>query len=353
MATLALMEQGVTLAADGELFSVERDGKVIQQVRMLGVDEVLVFGSVTLTPAVIAVLLARGIDTVFLTARGRYRGRLMGKPGRNVELRLAQFDRLRVPAVALEVARAIVAGKIANQRNLILRSQREQKRDDLADAAAMMRRMLRAVETAPDADVLRGLEGQASAAYFGVFGRCIRNPRFRFTARTRRPPRDPINALLSFGYTMLAVSVEAAVLRAGLDPMVGTFHTPDYGRPSLVLDLMEEFRPIVVDALALRLVNRREATPEDFEQPPDEAEAAWADDSEPPMADATPAPAVWLGETGRRVFFRAWGRRLHETHFYEARGQTLTLEEIMQQQVYHLSRVIRQEEPVYRAFVAR
>jgi len=347
------MEQGLTLAADGELFSVEREGKVIQQVRMLGVDEVLVFGAVSLTPSAIAALLARGIDTVFLTARGRYRGRLMGKPGRNVELRLAQFDRLRTPSMALELARSIVAGKIANQRNLILRSQREQKREDLADAAAMMRRMLRAVESAPDSDVLRGLEGQASAAYFGVFGRCIRNPRFSFRGRTRRPPRDPVNALLSFGYTMLAVGVEAAVLRAGLDPMLGAFHTPDYGRPSLVLDLMEEFRPVMVDPLALRLVNRREVAPEDFEQPPDEVEAAWADGPDAPGKDSGPAPAVWLGESGRHVFFRAWGRRLRETHFYEQRSQTLTLEEIIQQQVYHLARVIRGEQPAYQPFVVR
>jgi CRISPR-associated protein Cas1 len=351
MATLALMEQGVTLAVDGQMFSVERDGRALQQVRMADVDEVLVFGSVTLTPAAVSALLSRGTDTVFLTARGRYRGRLAGKPGRNVELRIAQYDRLRAPPVALEMARAIVAGKIANQRHVLLRAQREQKRDDLADATGMLRRMLHAVETAPDVEVLRGLEGQASAAYFGVLGRCLRNPRFAFTRRTRRPPRDPVNALLSFGYTMLTMSMESAILRAGLDPMLGAFHTPDYGRPSLALDLVEEFRPIAVDALALRVINRREVTPEDFEQPPEEVEAAWAEEDGPDAAE--PARAVWLGETGRRVFFRAWGRRLRESHFYPRRGQTLMLEEIFQQQVYHLAQVIRGEEPRYRPFVVR
>jgi CRISPR-associated protein Cas1 len=352
MATLALMEQGLTLAVDGELFSVEREGKVVQQVRMGEVDEVLLFGAVTLTPSAVGALLARGVDTVFLTARGRYRGRLVGRAGRNVELRVAQFERLRDPAAALELARAFVAGKVTNQRALLLRAQREQQRDDLAAATGMLRRMLAAVETAPDVETLRGLEGQASAAHFGVFGRCIRNPAFAFRGRTRRPPRDPVNAMLSFGYTLLTMAAESAVLRVGLDPMLGALHAPDYGRPSLALDLVEEFRPVVVDALALRLVNRRQVAPEDFEQPPEEVEAVWAEEGDPPEGPG-PAPAVWLGETGRRVFFRAWGRRLRETHFYERRRQTLTLEEILQQQVYHLAQVIQGEAAAYQPFVVR
>jgi CRISPR-associated protein Cas1 len=352
MATLTLMEQGVTLAVEGEVFSVERERKAIQQVRMAEVDEVLVFGSITLTPAAVAALLQRGIDTVFLTARGRYRGRLVGKPGRNVELRLAQFDRLRDPAVALALARAIVGGKVANQRYVLLRAQREQKREDLAEAIAGQRRLLGAIEEAESVEALRGLEGQAAALYFGALGKCIRNPQFTFTARTRRPPRDPANAMLSFGYTLLGTVMESAVLRVGLDPMVGVFHSPDYGRPSLVLDLIEEFRPVVVDALVLRVINRREVAPEDFEEPLDDADIAAAEDAEPEPENPT-ARAVWLGPSGRRVFFRAWGRRLRETHFYPVRQQTLMLEEIMQQQVYQLARVIGREQEGYRPFVVR
>lgn len=352
MATLTLMEQGITLAVEGEMFSVERSGKVVERVRMGEIDEVLLFGSIMLTPAALSALLGRGIDTVFLSAHGRYRGRLAGKPGRNVELRVAQFERLRRPEIALGLARGVVAGKIANQRYVLLRAQREQKRDDLAAAVGMLRRMLRMVETVSTLEALRGLEGQAAAAYFGVFGKCIRNPQFAFTGRSRRPPRDPVNAMLSFGYTMLGIIMESAVLRAGLDPMLGAFHATDYGHPSLALDLIEEFRPILVDALALRLVNRREVAPEDFEEPPEEVEAAWAEDSESPAA-SSPARAVWLGETGRRVFFRAWGRRLHETHFYERRKQALPMDEIVQQQVYHLARVLRGEDQAYEPFIVR
>jgi CRISPR-associated protein Cas1 len=158
--------------------------------------------------------------------------------------------------------------------------------------------------------------------------------------------------MLSFGYTLLGMQMEAAVLRVGLDPMVGVFHAPDYGRPSLMLDLIEEFRPILVDALILRIVNRREVAPEDFEELHDDAEIAGIEDTE--GQDAEPAgQGVWLGPTGRRIFFRAWGRRLRETHFYPIRRQTLTLEEIMQQQVYQLARVITREQDTYQPFVVR
>lgn len=362
----------MTLAVDGEQFSVQREGQIVQRVRMGEVDEVLVFGSISLTPAAVAALLHRGIDTVFLSAHGRYRGRLLGKPGRNIELRLAQFDRLRDEAVAVPLARALVGGKVANQRYILLRAQREQastrsaqgtstlrqaqgaagvKREDLAEAIAGMRRLAEAVETAEDMDALRGVEGQAAALYFGAFGKCIRNADFSFTVRSRRPPRDPVNAMLSFGYTLLGALMESAVLRAGLDPMLGVFHTPEYGRPSLVLDLIEEFRPVVVDALTLRVVNRREVAREDFEELHDDAELAAVGEDE--LAAAGADRAVWLGPTGRRVFFRAWGRRLRETHFYAVRQQSLMLEEVMQQQVYQFSRLLRGEAQGYQPFVLR
>jgi CRISPR-associated protein Cas1 len=374
MPTLALMEQGMTLAVEGEQFAIEREGTVVNRVRMAEVDEVLVFGTITLTPAAIAALLQRGVDTVFLSAHGRYRGRLVGKPGRNVELRLAQFEGLQDKAVALPLARALVGGKVANQRYILLRAQRESasagsaqgKREDLAEAIGNLRRLLEGMETAESVEAIRGLEGQAAAIYFGVFGKCIRNRDFTFTARTRRPPRDPVNAMLSFGYTLLGALMESAVLRVGLDPLLGVFHTPEYGRPSLVLDLIEEFRPVLVDALTLRVVNRREVAAEDFEELHDDAELAAVGEEEPAPLAGGPAPssaeraarseagrAVWLGPTGRRVFFRAWGRRLRETHFYPVRGQTLMLEEIMQQQVYQLARLLKGEIRDYQAFVVR
>jgi CRISPR-associated protein Cas1 len=259
----------------------------------------------------------------------------------------------------------MVGGKIANQRALLLRSQREQasalrqtddaaggRREALAGAIAALRRLLEALDTAETVDAVRGIEGQSAALYFGVFGKCIRNPEFGFATRTRRPPRDPVNAVLSFGYTLLAMGMESAVLRVGLDPMVGVFHMPEYGRPSLVLDLIEEFRPVLVDMLALRIVNRREVAREDFEEFADEADALAAGEESREAEPAAGRP-VWLGSTGRKIFFRAWGRRLRETHFYDVRRQTLMLEEIMQHQVYQFARVLTGETTAYKAFTLR
>lgn len=350
MSRLALMEQGVTLGVDGEMLTIERGDRVIDRVRVAEIDQVLAFGAITLSPGAVALLLRRGVDTVFLTARGRYRGRLVGGFNRNVERRLAQFERLRSGPTAVALARQIVAGKIANQRALILRAQREHRQPELAEVAGQMRRALDSLASVEDLDRVRGAEGQASAAYFGAFGRCIRNPAFTFGGRTRRPPRDPLNALLSFGYSMLATVIESAVLRAGLDPMLGSLHAPEFGRPSLVLDLMEEFRPVLVDALALRLVNRRAVAREDFEEFVEERGDPLG---EAEREDAGAAPAVWLGETGRRIFFRAWGQRLRETHWYEPRRQTLTFEQIVRQQVYHLVRVLMGEDQAYQAFTVR
>lgn len=356
MRTLALMEQGLTVGVDGELFSIERAGHRIEMVRVADVAEVQVFGAIALTPAAVAMVLARGIDVVFLTARGRYRGRLVGRGSRNVELRRHQFVRLTDPAFALVMGRRVVSGKIANQRNLLLRAQREHRREDLADAIGGMRQLIARVDNAATLDELRGLEGLAAALYFRSFGKCLRNPAFTFTKRTRRPPRDPVNAALSFGYTLLGTAMESIVLRVGLDPMMGAFHQPDYGRPSLMLDLIEEFRPVAVDALVLRLFNRRELAREDFEAGLDDVEAVWAGEHEKTgeaRDNEGSERGIWLGESGRRVFFRAWGRRLREVVFYPPREQRLTLEEIMEQQVYHFARVLRGQEAAYRPFVPR
>lgn len=351
MNRLAIMEQGTLLTADGEMLVVARGDETIRRVRMADLDQVLLFGAITLAPPAVAVLLRRGIDTVLLTQRGRYRGRLVGAFNRNVERRVAQFERLRDPATALAIARQVVAGKIANQRSLLLRIQREQKLPALGQAIAEMRRAHAAALVATGLDQLRGMEGQASALYFGVFGQCIRNPAFRFAGRTRRPPRDPVNAILSFGYTLLVTAMESAVLRAGLDPMLGSLHLMEFGRPSLVLDLMEEFRPVLVDSLALRLVNRRALRREDFEE--------FVDEPGDPLAEAEADTGtggetiVWLAESGRRIFFRAWGQRFRETHWYEPRGQTLTFEQILRQQVYHFARVVTGEDGAYMPFTVR
>jgi CRISPR-associated protein Cas1 len=342
------MEQGLVLGAEGECLVLKKGEEKIQEHRIREVDQVLLFGGIGITPAAIGLLLRHGVDTVFLTATGRFKGRLVSRTSGNVELRLKQFERLRDPEFALEIAKGMIRGKIANQRSLLLRAQRSRPREDLARAVGELRRLLGLVAEARELESLRGLEGQAGAVYFEHLGLCITNPRFHMAGRSRRPPRDAPNALLSFGYTILGTLMESLVLMVGLDPMLGVFHRPEYGRPSLMLDLIEEFRPVLVDGLMLRMLNLRELAPEDFQDVrPGAEEDALAGEGD------HGGPGVWLGPTGRKVFFRRWTQRLKERVFYPAQKRKLALEDIMLQQVYHLARVIRGEERTYVPFIPR
>ncbi|MFO0649313.1 MAG: CRISPR-associated endonuclease Cas1 [Polyangiales bacterium] len=231
-----------------------------------GVEQVVLIGGVTVTPAAMDLLLERGIDTVLLTQHGRFRGRITAAGTGNVRLRLAQYAMACDPAKTLDAARRFVAAKVHNQRVMLLRHLRRHGDDEVVEASVRaMRAALERLALCDDLDTLRGCEGSAAAAYFRAFGRLLRAEGLRFDGRNRRPPVDPVNALLSFGYTLLANVVEAAVARVGLDPYLGALHAPEAGRPSLVCDLMEEFRAAIVDPLVVSGVNQRAFKPEDFE----------------------------------------------------------------------------------------
>jgi CRISPR-associated protein Cas1 len=355
MATLALMEQGATLGLEGEEFVVSKAGVPVEKLRIADVSRVMLYGSVALTPAATARLLRDGTETLFLTLHGNYRGRLASAFSKNVELRLRQFRAMDDPATRLALAREMVRGKVANQRNLLLRVQRDRKSETLASALLTMRRCGDQAGEAADPASLRGVEGTASAAFFAVFGEAIRNDKFRFGGRNRRPPRDPVNAMLSFGYVRAGVLVEGYLARTGLDPAIGVLHEPAFGRPSLALDLLEEFRTPLVDAVVLRMVNHRQVGPDDFETPAQrEAEEILEgvdfDGGEFRERKEWPEGAVLLGATGRKIFFREFSKRLAEVVFHEAEGKRLTYEQAVESQVWMLARAIKGE-GAYRAFI--
>lgn len=353
MRSLTILEQGLEVGIAGGLLEIRRGEEVIQRLRVGELDELLLFGNVQLTPGAVHDLLRRKLDVIFLTPRGEYRGRLDHGLARHVELRIAQYQFFRREERVLPLAAALVTGKLLNQRALLLRIQREQKREDLAEAIGTLRLLADQAAGVESLERLRGLEGRAAALYFDALARGIRNPLFSMRGRTRRPPEDPPNAVLSFGYTLLAARVQSAVLRVGLDPYLGVYHAPGYQRPSLVLDLMEEFRPVVVDSLMLRLLNRRELAPEDFEEPlATDAESSPPWDEEAPSAGSRPR-AVWLGESGRKIFFRGWNSKLHETYFYPLRQARFELEEILRLQVQQLARWLEAGEGCYQPFLIR
>ncbi|RMF71110.1 MAG: CRISPR-associated endonuclease Cas1 [Acidobacteria bacterium] len=360
MRTLAIEEQNARLALRNEIFTVEKSGAVLAQVRAAEVSQVALFGSVELTPAARALLLRRGIDTVFLTVGGRYRGRLVGPAHGAVGVRIGQYRRLMQVEDSLTAARECVRGKIVNQRRLMLRAQN--RRPDPARAGTIVRMdaVRRAVERAREIDEVRGLEGAASALYFQAFGGLLINPEFTFTDRNRRPPRDPVNAMLSFCYALLLSLVEGAVYRAGLDPHFGALHAPRHGVPALALDLMEEFRPVAVDSLVVELVNRGSVGPADFARLPTgpEAEELLADEvgGPPESRDAPPPkgpPGVHLAETGRRIVLRAFYARMRRRAYHPGRDQRLSLSQIIVEQAYAFARWCEGRSPAYRAYTPR
>ncbi|MDW7966939.1 MAG: CRISPR-associated endonuclease Cas1 [Thermoanaerobaculum sp.] len=340
----ALVESGFSVHLRGELLELRRGGKLARTLKLNEIEQLLLLGQVEVSHAALMALLGRNIDVVFLTKAGSFRGRLVSRASRHVELRVSQYRRLADPNFSLAIARSIVAAKIKNQRHLLVRAQTSLADETVADVSAKLRFLAQEAQSATSREELLGIEGSASNLYFGCFGRLIRNPLFSFTKRTRRPPKDPVNACLSFGYVLLTTLVEGDVASAGLDPMLGAFHQPEYGRPSLALDLVEEFRAPLVDSLTLRLINRRQLVPGDFGTP---SEALGEDQL---VVDEDTSGAVYLAERGRKIFLKEFFSRLREELFDPQQGNQTDWRGLIRSQVYRLARAIKEEQQ-YQPFV--
>ena len=297
--SLYVTTQGAILRLDHDTVRVIVDGETLARVPLVRLQAIMAFGRVTVTTPMIHRCAEDGRSVVWLTKHGRFRARLTGGTLGNVLLRRAQHEALNNPERTLTLARQCVAGKVQNGRSLLLRSARDTSNSadetELRAAAHQMGALLAAIRQSTDLDALRGLEGSAARAYFGVFSRMIRADRKDFApiGRSRRPPRDRANALLSFGYSLLRAECEAALEGVGLDPQVGYLHSLRPGRPALALDLMEELRPAMIDRLVLRMINRRQIRVEHFDQ--------------------TPGGAISLNEAGRRVTLAAYQKRKERT----------------------------------------
>jgi len=270
MPPLYLTEQGSVLRKEGQRFLVTKDGQTLLTVPAFKVDAVLIFGNVQLTTQAIASLLGNGIDTSFLSLRGRLKGKLLPLESKNALLRAKQFERAHNPSFKLQVARRIVSAKLKNARAILIRHARNHPESDLRGEIDELARLARLAETERQIERARGLEGQGSAVYFRGFAKMLRSE-LRFEGRSRRPPKDPINGLLSLGYSLLTHELMGLVSAHGFDPFVGFYHELRYGRAGLALDLVEEFRHPLIDALVLSLVNRRVMSPEDFSRDEDGA----------------------------------------------------------------------------------
>lgn len=287
--------QGARLIKEGRHLLVKKGDATYHTLFTYKLKQLVLFGNVEITHRALAQILRYEIDTVFLTQSGRYLGRLASPESRNVFLHKRQYALLDDSDFSLRMAKAIVAGKIANMATLLMRMRRSREAEIAGRKAREIQRLIPLLEKAENVDSARGYEGRASALYFEAFGSgFIENQ--SFTKRVRRPPTDPVNSILSLLYTFLMNRVYAAVRVAGLDPYPGFLHTIDYGRYSLVLDLMEEFRTIISDTLTLSLFNLKILCKEDFYQEKPQVEETQTDANLLPQitADVSRDPIGWI-----------------------------------------------------------
>ena len=247
-----------------ERLTVKADKKKLLDVPLIKIDGLVIMGQATMSPAIVNELLERKIPLSFLSATGKYKGCLQPELTKNIFVRKAQWLASGETETAIHLVRSFIRGKLKNYRNLLLRRRREYPELNLDSIITKLEQAIEPIALTNNIDSLRGLEGTGSASYFGCFNQLIINSNFEFKSRVRRPPTDPVNSLLSLGYSLLRHDVQSAVNIVGFDPYLGYLHYPRYGRPSLALDLMEEFRPLVVDAMVLNAINKEKLTPDNF-----------------------------------------------------------------------------------------
>ena len=337
--TLYIQEQGSWLRVEGDRLRVtvgREPRRELLDVPAIKVQHVVVFGNCLITPAAMRYLLYREVPITLLSTRGRYYGRVEPAETSDVTRQRAQFLLTMDPAMRLGLGRQFVRGKLYNLRSLLRRHARRRGSgpDDVgaavAEAAQALSRALRQAEQADTLEQVLGHEGRATAVYFGVFDDLLAGTDFRFDGRNRRPPRDPVNAMLSFGYTLLFSNLYAMVRRHRLSPYAGFLHAERAGHPALVSDLIEEFR-FLIDRMVLALCKRRTLTPEAFEYAAPRVEGG--------------ARACLLTEEARKTFIRAFEQTMHRQVTHPGTGFTVTYRRCLDLQVRALVRHLAGEEP--------
>ncbi len=268
MGTIYISQDDAFIGKIDERVHVKADKKKLLEVPLIKVDGLVILGRANFSPALVTELLNRKIPLSFLTGTGKYLGRLEPELTKNIFVRKAQWSVKDNSPQAIHVVRAFIRGKLKNYLNLIKLRSRQSSHAHLEKSIDQIQGIINSLETKNNINSLRGLEGAGSAIYFSCFNLLIKNSAFEFKTRNRRPPLDPVNSLLSLGYTLLRHDLQSAINIVGFDPYLGYLHVPHYGRPALALDLMEEFRPLVTDAMVLSAINNQKLTPNDFVSEP-------------------------------------------------------------------------------------
>lgn len=337
--TLFVQTQGAYVRLDHETLKLEVEREVKLQVPLHHIGGMVLFGNVLVSPFLLHRFAEDGRSIVWLGKTGRFKGRLAGPTSGNVLLRRAQYEAYGDPHRVAGISRNVVAGKVRNARTVVQRSAREagspEDKAALEKTAKALGWSLRDVGKATSVAEVRGIEGQAGRVYFDAITRMVRSDReeYAWTGRNRRPPRDRMNALLSFVYALVLGDCVSACEGVGLDPQFGYLHALRPGRPSLALDLMEELRPILADRLVFALINRRQIRPGDFEE--------------------RPGGAVSLDDSGRKAVLVAYQKRKQEELAHPVLGQQVPLGLVPHVQARLLARHLRGDIEAYMPFTPK
>lgn len=328
---LYVQAQGARLGIDGERLVVRNRDGILAEAKLPQVSQVCIFGNVQVTTQAMRALLERDVPVSFFSYGAWYYGRTIAHGGKNVALRLAQYKATEDPVKCLRLARGMVASKIRNTRTMLRRNHAG------IDAVVLgeMEVLARKAQEAQRLESLLGFEGTAARYYFQNFAGMLKSqtePAFEVDGRNRRPPRDPVNAMLSFGYALLAKELTRTVESVGLDPLLGFYHQPRFGRPALALDMMEEFRPLIVDSAVIASINLGTITPGEFE---------------------VSSVGVAMKPTARKKLIEAYERRMDQLVTHPVFGYKVSYRRVLEVQARLLSRVLMGEIEEYPSFRTR
>ena len=332
--TLYLLEHGLVLSRRSERFIIKRQGKILRELPAIKVDQIMIFGNAQITTQTMQFCLEARIPIFLLSGKGKYYGVIDSFDTDPVLLQRDQFARADDAQFCIELGRALVRGKIMNCRTILLRQARKRDAPALTKAAEKLKYVINKLNAADSLDQIRGFEGNAARIYFSAFAATLTSD-WKFDGRNRQPPTDPVNSLLSYGYTLLFYNIYSFLRARGLNPHVGYLHPIRAGHPALVSDLIEEFRAIVVDAIVWALVLNRQVTPDSFIWP-----------------ESAGSPCL-IGDDARNRFIKRLENKLNTSLRHPVTGLRLDYRRCIEHQVNHLAAVIRGKEPVYRPMVLR
>jgi len=332
--TLYILEHGYVLGKESERFTISRGSKVVQRVPAIKVDQIMIFGNAQITTQAMHFCILSKIPVFLLNGQGKYYGVIDGFDTDPVLLHRDQFARAADPTFCLGISRDFIRGKIKNSIGLLRRYIKNRNLTSLQPAVTELQKIDTRIENTTDLNQLRGLEGNGARIYFAAFGRVL-DPDWGFNGREKQPPGDPVNSMLSYGYTLLFYNLYSFVRARGLNPHIGLLHAVRSGHPALVSDIIEEFRSIVVDAVVFNLVFNRRVTPADFTLP------------------ERPGQGCLLSDQARKLFIAEMEKKMNSPITHPHSGLKLDYRRCLEHQIASLAAVIQGREERYHPLVLR